>query len=85
MIRIIIIIAPPAIIMISIIVIGGGMDFIDPFHQQQHLAYNEGDLVIHTGEEIHRIAGMKKYVKGEYRITMQGHIVRRDGLLEAFF
>ena len=64
---------------------GGGMDFIDPFHQQRHLAYNEGDLVIHTGEEIHRIAGMKKYVEGEYRITMQGHIVRRDGLLEAFF
>mgnify|MGYP005989179165 CR=1 FL=1 len=64
---------------------GGGMDFIDPFHQQQHLAYNEGDLVIHTGEEIHRIAGMKEYVPNEYRITLQGHIVRRDGLLEAFF
>lgn len=64
---------------------GGGMDFIDPFHQQRHLAYNKGDLVIHTGEEIHRIAGMKKYVKGEYRITLQGHVVRKDGILEAFF
>lgn len=64
---------------------GGGMDFVDEFHQRQHLAYNKGDLVIHTGEEIHRIAGLKKYVEGEYRITMQGHIVRRDGLLEAFF
>ena len=64
---------------------GGGVDFVDEFHQRQHLAYNKGDLVIHTGEEIHRIAGLKKYVEGEYRITMQGHIVRRDGLLEAFF
>jgi len=64
---------------------GGGMDYIDEFHQQQHLAYNEKDLVIHNGQIIHRIAGMKKYIPNEYRITLQGHIVRRDGLLEAFF
>ena len=58
---------------------------IDEFHQAQHLAYNEKDLVIHNGQTIHRIAGMKEYVPNEYRITLQGHIVRRDGLLEAFF
>ena len=61
------------------------MDYIDEFHQAQHLAYNEKDLVIHNGQIIHRIAGMKEYVPNEYRITLQGHIVRRDGLLEAFF
>ncbi len=64
---------------------GGGMDYFDDFHQAQHLAYNEKDLVIHNGQTIHRIAGMKEYVPNEYRITLQGHIVRRDGLLEAFF
>tara|TARA_R100000541_G_scaffold2821_4_gene9316 strand:- start:169 stop:828 length:660 start_codon:yes stop_codon:yes gene_type:complete len=64
---------------------GGGMDYIDEFHQQQHLAYNEKDLVIHNGQTIHRIAGMKEYTPNEYRITLQGHIIRRDGLLEAFF
>jgi hypothetical protein len=64
---------------------GGGMDYIDEFHQAQHLAYNEKDLVIHNGQTIHRIAGMKEYTPNEYRITLQGHIVRRDGLLEAFF
>ena len=64
---------------------GGGMDFIDEFHQRQHLAYNEKDLVIHNGQVVHRIAGMKEYIPNEHRITLQGHIVRRDGLLEAFF
>mgnify|MGYP003123225346 FL=1 len=64
---------------------GGGMDYFDDFHQAQHLAYNEKDLVIHSGQTIHRIAGMKEYTPNEYRITLQGHIVRRDGLLEAFF
>ena len=64
---------------------GGGMDYFDDFHQAQHLAYNEKDLVIHNGQTIHRIAGMKEYTPNEYRITLQGHIVRRDGLLEAFF
>ena len=64
---------------------GGGMDYIDEFHQRQHLAYNEKDLVIHNGQTIHRIAGMKEYTPNEYRITLQGHIIRRDGLLEAFF
>ena len=64
---------------------GGGMDYIDEYHQRQHLAYNEKDLVIHSGQTIHRIAGMKEYTPNEYRITLQGHIIRRDGLLEAFF
>ena len=64
---------------------GGGLDYLDEFHQPQHLAYKEKDLIVHNGDIIHRIAGMKKYVEGEFRITLQGHIVRRDGLLEAFF
>ena len=64
---------------------GGGLDYIDEFHQRQHLAYKEKDLIVHNGDIIHRIAGMKKYVEGEFRITLQGHVVRKDGILEVFF
>ena len=64
---------------------GGGMDYIDEFHQPQHLQYNEKDLILHDGQTIHRIAGIKEYVPDEYRITFQGHIIRRDNILEAFW
>ena len=64
---------------------GGGMDYMDEFHQPQHLGYNEGDLILHEGLTIHRIAGLKAYVPNEYRITFQGHIIRRDNILEVFW
>ena len=70
---------------IKLPVSGGGMDFIDEFYQPQHLAYNERDLVLHNGDTVHRIAGLKEYTPNEYRITMQGHIVRRNGDLEVFW
>ena len=61
------------------------MDYMDKFHQQQHLPYYERDLLLHDGLTIHRIAGLKKFVPGEYRITLQGHIVRRNKDLEGFW
>jgi hypothetical protein len=64
---------------------GGGMDYMDEFHQPQHLNYNERDLILHDGLTIHRIAGLKAYVPNEYRITFQGHIIRRDNILEVFW
>jgi hypothetical protein len=64
---------------------GGGMDYIDEFYQPQHLSYNERDLVLHDGLMIHRIAGLKAYVPNEYRITFQGHIIRRNNTLEVFW
>ena len=64
---------------------GGGMDYIDKFHQQHFLPYHERDLLLHDGLTIHRIAGLKKFVPGEYRITLQGHLVRRDKDLEVFW
>ena len=64
---------------------GGGMDYMDEFHQPQHLQYNEKDLILHDGKTIHRIAGIKEYVSDEHRITFQGHIIRRDNILEAFW
>jgi hypothetical protein len=64
---------------------GGGMDYMDEFHQPQYLGYNERDLILHDGLTIHRIAGLKAYVPNEYRITFQGHIIRRDNILEVFW
>ena len=52
---------------------GGGMDFKDVYYP-----YSVGEMVIHDGKKLHRIASYKKYKKDEYRITFQGHIVRND-------
>jgi|TARA_R110002020_G_scaffold90465_2_gene220297 hypothetical protein len=70
---------------IKLPVSGGGMDYIDEFHQPQHFAYNERDLVVHDGTVVHRISGLKKYIPNEYRITLQGHTIRRNGDLEVFW
>ena len=64
---------------------GGGVDYIDEFHQPQRYEYTENKLMVHNGLTIHRIASLNQYKPEEYRITLQGHIVRRNGLLEAFF
>ena len=50
---------------------GGGVEFEDGYHP-----YTVGEMVMHDGKQLHRIASYKKYKKGEYRITLQGHIVR---------
>ena len=52
---------------------GGGVDFEDGYYP-----YLVGEMVIHDGKKLHRIASYKKYKKDEYRITLQGHIVRDD-------
>ena len=52
---------------------GGGMESEEKYHP-----YSVGEMVMHSGEELHRIAKYNKYREGEYRITLQGHIVRDD-------
>ena len=52
---------------------GGGVEFEDGYHP-----YSVGEMIIHDGKQLHRIASYKKYKQGEYRITLQGHIVRDD-------
>jgi len=64
---------------------GGGMDYISEEHFPIHIPYKVGDIVIHDGSTLHRISGLKKYVPNEYRITLQGHIIRRNGILETFW
>tara|TARA_R110001599_G_scaffold277135_1_gene478466 strand:- start:6 stop:620 length:615 start_codon:yes stop_codon:yes gene_type:complete len=64
---------------------GGGMDWIDDKGIKRHLSYKEKELVLHSGLDTHRIAGMKKYVPEEYRITLQGHLIRRNKTMEVFW
>ena len=70
---------------ISLPVSGGGMDWINEVGGKEHIPYNERELVLHSGLDVHRIAGMKKYMPGEYRITLQGHLIRRDITMEVFW
>lgn len=64
---------------------GAGIDYLDKYCQMQHIPYEKGCMILHDGTAFHRIAGLKEYVPNEYRITMQGHLIRRKGRLEAFW
>lgn len=64
---------------------GGGMDWLDEKGVVSYIPYTEGNIVLHSGEDVHRIAGAKKYTPNEYRITLQGHIVNRNGDLEIYW
>jgi len=70
---------------IQLPVSGGGMDWLNEVGLSSHLAYTEGEIVLHSGLTPHRIAGIKKYTPGEYRITLQGHLIRRDNTMEVFW
>jgi hypothetical protein len=64
---------------------GAGIDWIDTEGKPHHLAYNEKDVVWHNGLTVHRIAGFKEIVKGEYRVTLQGHLIRRANGFELYW
>ena len=59
---------------------GGGVEFEDGYKP-----YAVGEMVMHNGQHLHRIASYKKYKPNEYRITLQGHIVRSDANLIMFW
>ena len=63
---------------------GAGLDYGE-YGQQRYLPYTEGEMIGHDGMVLHRIAGLKTYVKGEYRITLQGHLIRLNGVLTMFW
>jgi hypothetical protein len=63
---------------------GAGIDWLDD-NYIHHLPYKEKDLVWHNGLTVHRIAGFREIVKGEYRITLQGHLIRRDNVMEFYW
>jgi hypothetical protein len=63
---------------------GAGLDYIED-GIQKHLPYEEKDFIGHDGTVLHRIASMRDYVPDEYRITLQGHLIRIDGVLTMFW
>ena len=63
---------------------GGGMDYIEN-GMQKYLPYEEKELIGHDGTTMHRIASLKKYVPNEFRITLQGHLIRINGVLNMFW
>jgi hypothetical protein len=63
---------------------GGGLDYIEEGNKK-YLPYAENEIIGHDGTVLHRIASLKTYVKGEYRITLQGHLIRLNGILNMFW
>lgn len=59
---------------------GAGLEYMDG-DEQKYLEYNPFDLIFHCGDFLHNIAPLKKYKKNEYRITLQGHIIRHQDRL----
>lgn len=64
---------------------GAGLDWIDGNGQQQYLPYHEKAIITHNGQTPHRISAFKEIVPNEYRISMQGHLIRRDKILELYW
>ena len=63
---------------------GGGIDYL--INEKEHyLPYREKQLLWHNGKTVHRIAKFKECEPDEYRITLQGHLVRRNGQMEVFW
>jgi len=63
---------------------GAGIDYtIDKGHY--YLPYKEKVMIWHDGKTLHRIAGFKEHVPNEFRITMQGHLIRRNNRMEVFW
>lgn len=63
---------------------GAGMEYKEG-EEYKYLAYNVNDFILHTGDFLHNIAPLKEYKPNEYRITLQGHIVRDKDRLIMFW
>jgi len=63
---------------------GGGMD-MKIGGKDEYVEYQEGKMYLHPGTNVHRISCYKEYVPDEYRITLQGHLVRDNGKLITFW
>jgi len=59
---------------------GAGLEYKDG-EEYKYLKYNVGDIILHKGDFLHNIAPLKEYKPNEYRITLQGHIIRYEDRL----
>lgn len=55
------------------------LDAVVATTRSKHDRYAVGELVIHSGEILHRISPIRSVSPGDERVTLQGHAARRDG------
>jgi hypothetical protein len=60
---------------------GGGIDF----DTGEYVEHKVGYMMIHDGKTAHRISALKEAYGGRNRITLQGHIIRKESKLVAFW
>jgi hypothetical protein len=60
---------------------GGGIDL----YREDYIEHKVGYMMVHDGKTTHRIASLKKAQGGRNRITLQGHIIRKEGKLVSFW
>jgi len=72
-------------VVIKLPTLGGGIDWLDSKDNVQHLEYQEKQIVWHDGLNVHRIAGLKQIVQGDHRITLQGHLIKRNNKMELYW
>jgi len=63
---------------------GGGIDCMIN-DAPIYISYKENEMLWHDGTTLHRIASFKEYKPNEYRITLQGHLIRRNNKMEVFW
>tara|TARA_R110000744_G_scaffold3698_7_gene13823 strand:- start:3800 stop:4408 length:609 start_codon:yes stop_codon:yes gene_type:complete len=63
---------------------GGGIDVYNEKDDHEYVEHKVGYMMLHDGESVHRIASLKEN-GGKPRITLQGHIIRKEGKLVAFW
>jgi hypothetical protein len=63
---------------------GAGIDYVED-GLQKYMPYVEKGILGHDGKVLHRISSLKTYIPDEYRITMQGHLIRINGVLTMFW
>ena len=59
---------------------GAGLEYKDG-EEIKYLKYSPFDFILHKGNFLHNIAPLKEYKENEYRITLQGHIIRHNDRL----
>ena len=64
---------------------GAGLNFWDDDFKRHYCDYKLGHMYIHLGGLRHQIANKGKIRRGEYRITMQGHVVTFDDETYIYF
>ena len=63
---------------------GAGIDYVED-GLQKYMPYVEKGILGQDGKVLHRISSLKTYVPNEYRVTMQGHLIRINGVLTMFW